>query len=387
MAKTVFWFSIAIAILFTADCLYSQRSRSNKQVIVELEDGGFIRGWIITNRTGQREIIDLDGQATILSSDDKIFSVSELEKEFRKKQRNVKTRESDKTDEYVKLLEWAQERQLYESAYKLARKIVRRSPANPDAKAQEILSWARKYMKLSRSAKPPKNQQWSRDDVQKIRFALLPTDRLIKGLRITFRRNLLKRFVADMKSQGIFTTVDQIRKFNNSSRIVQAQIIKKLTGNKYQHDIIINSDPPVMLEFRRVIVPLLNRTCANIKCHGGGVSEFKLIPNITSTTDMYANFYLLDSYKNEQGEIINHQQPSASLLLQYLLPASQVKQGFQHPVSFKTPIKTKADAKYQRILQWIHSLPKDKIDVLLESQQAKSSDSSDKDKKDSESNK
>ncbi len=369
----MFIFVIFIAVLLLANFSFSQRSRSNKQVIVELKEGEFIRGWIITSRSGKKQIIDLDGQPTELTAEDKVHSLLEVEKEFRKLQRDIKTKGLDKTDEYLKLLDWAKAHRLYESAYKLAQKIVRRNPANPDPKARETLKWAQKYVKLARSAKPPKNQQWSKKDIQKIRFALLPTDTPIRGVRITFKRNLIKKFIADMKSQGIFTTADQVRQFSNASRIQQVQFIKNQTGNKYQSDILINSDPPVMLEFRRAVVPILNRTCANIKCHGGGVSDFRLIPNMTNTTDMYANFYLLDTYKCEQGEIINHQQPAASLLLQYLLPTSQVKEGFKHPISFRTPIKAKSDAKYQRILQWIQTLPKDKIDVLLEGKQTKSS--------------
>ncbi len=383
MKRTIFWLSVALVVFMSANILYSQRSRANKQVIVELSGNGFVRGWIVTNRKGQRVIIDLDGQTTELTDKDKVHSIAELEKEFRKKERDIKIKGQDKTREYLKLLEWAKEHQLYEAAYKLSRKLVRRNPANPDANAREIFEWAQKYYKLARTAKPPKSQQWSKDDVQKIRFALLPVDRPVQGIRISFRHNLLKRFIAEMKSEGVFTTEDQVRKFSNASRIIQAQFIKRQTGNKYQADIFINSDPPAMLAFRKTIAPILNRTCANIRCHGGGASDFRLIPNMKNTVDMYANFYLLDSYKCEQGEVINHQQPEASLFLQYLLPPSQVKEGFRHPVPFRTPIKSKSDMKYKRILDWIKSLPKDKIDVLLgENQQQDKSANEQTDKAD-----
>ncbi len=370
MKKIVIPILACVVIFFSANFLYSQRYHSNKQVVVHLKDGGFVRGWVVTNRKGRQSIVDLDGQSTELTNDDEIINIATLEKEFKKYSRDIRRKREDKTSEYLKLLDWTKERQLYELAHQLAPKIIRRNSSNPDPKVQQILEWSAKYLKLARSVKPPQNEGWTKEDVQKIRFALLPTDTVVKGIRINFRHNLIKKFIDDMKAQGVFTTNEQVRQFTNKSRIEQAQFIKKQTGNKYQPDIIIATDPPVMREFRRTVVPLLTRTCANAKCHGGNISEFKLFPNTANVVNMYANFYLLDTYKADQGRIINHQQPTASLLLQYLLPASQAAEGFTHPVKFKTPIRFKRDVKYQRILKWIESLPQDSIDVLLEEKSA-----------------
>ncbi len=75
---------------------------------------------------------------------------------------------------------------------------------------------------------------------------------------------------------------------------------------------------------------------------------------------MYTNFLILHSLTAQlepevRGQpLINRDRPAASLLLEYLLPRAMAKH--PHPTDIDPVVKSKRDAKYLVIRQWISRL-------------------------------
>ncbi len=84
--------------------------------------------------------------------------------------------------------------------------------------------------------------------------------------------------------------------------------------------VTIHSDPTVLLKYRATVEPryVLNY-CGTTDCHGGPKAGklflFRDKPESTETS--YTNFYILDSFRNDEGYMIDRQKPDLSLLIQY----------------------------------------------------------------------
>jgi hypothetical protein len=143
------------------------------------------------------------------------------------------------------------------------------------------------------------------------------------------------------------------------------EIIKKGTP-EMRRDVIIQNDPPAMLEFRQRIQPFVLNNCATSGCHGTvQPAKFSLITPGDSEAAMYTNFYTLQRHVKKaptagdnvfgHGElrIIDRQMPAQSLLLQYGLPPAIAE--FDHPEvpNFRAPYRGLNDARYQQVLRWI----------------------------------
>jgi hypothetical protein len=194
------------------------------------------------------------------------------------------------------------------------------------------------------------------DQINAIRQAELRPDD--PGVRIRFERDVKKRF---MEYTG--RTPQEINQMS-VNQLVQ-EIIKKGTP-EMRRDVIIQNDPPAMMEFRRSVQPFVINNCATSGCHGTiQPAKFSLLTPGDTDAAMYTNFYTLTHYTKKvatagdnvfsRGELrmIDRQGPAQSLLLQYGLPGAIAE--YDHPdvQGYRPPYRGVNDARYQQVLRWI----------------------------------
>lgn len=360
--------TVSLAVLtvlpVAADAAKPKYMRGKPMTVVQDQSGAYLRGWAQI-QGDQVELIDIEGeQHTFSRKNVNVFKVAELEAEFRKAMRDVKTEEDDKTSEYVKLFPDAKNKQLYEEVLKLAEKLAARSPDNPSREAIAARAWAQeRIQQMNRTLRgdgAEEGFQLSEEDIQKIRFALIPIEGRIERLRANFRNEVRERFLEEMVQQGVFSDQDR-RQFLRSTPAEQLQVIKARTGDKYQGDIEIVNDPPLIMGFRSIVVPILTRTCATPACHGGeGPSAFKLVTPMRETDQIYENFIVLETYPAKAGRLLDHTNPKRSLLATYTLPPAEVGPELAHPPT-ATPVpaffKSAEDPRYEALMAWLQLLP------------------------------
>ena len=194
------------------------------------------------------------------------------------------------------------------------------------------------------------------DQINAIRQAELRPDDA--GVRIRFERDVKRRF---MEYTG--RTPPEINAMS-VNQLVQ-EIIKKGTP-EMRRDVIIQNDPPAMMEFRRNVQPFVLNNCATSGCHGTiQPAKLSLITPGDSEAAMYTNFYTLQTYIKKiqnagdnvfgRGELrmIDRQGPGQSLLVQYGLPPAIAE--FDHPdvPGYRAPFRGVNDQRYQLVLRWI----------------------------------
>jgi len=363
--------SIVIAVIlsvFTAAGVAQRAGGRGKgqQAIVEMTTGNYERGWIKKEGKGKAFFTDESGKTTELTRGTKVHSLATIQKEYKQYEQSIMNQDLKDFEKYSKLLSWAQQHSLYEEVVKNAERMIRENPSTPDPEAQEALKTAREKLATIKAGPTAAGlrSDWTIEDVMKVRFALLPSKGRVENMSVVFQKQVLQDFLTAMNNEGKFQTKTQQQQFLQLPPTAQAQVIKTETGNKFRDGIRINKDPVQITEFRKVVEPLLNRSCATEACHGGGNLPFKLLFRPTNVQEVYANFYSLDTTKVDKGDLIDHGNPENSLFLSFLLPPGQGK-GESHPTKIATPIKTQKDPRYRQVVQWIRSLPALPIDQAI----------------------
>jgi hypothetical protein len=367
---------LALVFLITVTTLsYSQKMRTskNQQVIVET-NGQFERGWLTKSSSGKKVFLNDQGQETELSDSDKIHRLTDMVRMYEMEKQRINLNDITDAQKLGTILNYAKEHCLYEQVIKLAEESRRLNPSHPDPSAKESYIWAKKKLGDIKNPKSSKNQitndqsqtDFTLSDVQRIRFAMMPIEGNIGNWQVTFKGNVLKTFLNEMSEQGKFLNKEEINSFRGKSSTEQAQIIKRETGDKFQKEILIAKDPPLLLDYKRIVQPIISRSCGLANCHGGNVSEFKLASRATAIPQVYQNFHALDTYKGEQGRVIDHGQPEInSLLINYLLPQRLAPAGFSHKAAITPAIKSKSDTRFKQLLTWLKSMPNSSLDEIL----------------------
>ena len=178
------------------------------------------------------------------------------------------------------------------------------------------------------------------------------------GVRIRFERNVVKRFIDYTSTPpGDFYALNVMQ---------QAQRILAKGPLEMRKDVIIQNDPPAMLQYRRLVQPFLVQNCATAGCHNGALkNKWNMVLPPDSEAATYTNFYLLQKYVKplkQSGDtvfgtgdlkMIDRQRPEKSLMLQYTLPAAISE--FDHPdaPNFRPPLHGLNDPRYRQLLDWV----------------------------------
>lgn len=354
------------ALTFLADTAQAARRAGGKQVIVQDASGRYHRGFAEVNGSIVT-VTDPDGKSAEYDRKDnsiRIYEIAELQREFEKDVRDAKSDDEDEgkgsTGDFVRLLARAKDMQLYEEVQKLAEKIMRRNSKTPNPQAVDAAKWAKEQLERFRNPVSAADAfLLSAEDMNKVRFALAmdtPEAEDLPDVRLRFQGDVLKRFFDQMKADGKMSDTD-IAAFRKLKPAQQLAWIKKLTGDSYAKDVQVLNDPPLITEFRKTVVPMLNRSCAMPACHGDMKQKFHLPHPMRTPEEIYTAFVVLEQYPAKSGPIINHSTPNRSLLLTCGLPQDKVEAGLKHPNVIPTLFTDEAASNAQSLLAWLKTVP------------------------------
>lgn len=123
------------------------------------------------------------------------------------------------------------------------------------------------------------------------------------------------RVPSDREGQAAFKRADAVQ---------QLELMFTVQAREFYDQVIVRQDPPVLRDFRtQMHNQYVLNYCGTNQCHGGddapgGLRVLHRRPMSVAT--VYTNFYLLHTYQNEQGRMIQRGEAERSLLLQYGLP-------------------------------------------------------------------
>ncbi|MDP6541195.1 MAG: hypothetical protein QF444_03045 [Phycisphaerales bacterium] len=137
-------------------------------------------------------------------------------------------------------------------------------------------------------------------------------------------------------------------------------LMRELKAKELYCEVQVIEEPTSLANFREFVHDkwLINR-CGNLACHGGndgGVFRLRSEPQFKASS-RYANFLMLDRLVvDPQWPLINYEDPSRSLLIQYALPPNEAVK--PHPALQRwTPAMSRERGKhYEQVIKWIKSM-------------------------------
>ena len=217
-------------------------------------------------------------------------------------------------------------------------------------------------------------------DIYAIRLAEYPQEgdrepsKKDKAIRVKFVKDergargktALQRYVKAMAGKNV-DNWDDARKakvFNAwpAWKKIQEMVRNARSDTALLADIQIQNDPEVLLRFRTKIWPLINTNCGNSSCHGSvKLEKGPLFFDAKRDREMYTNYVMTTCFlSSKKKRMINRQDPTASLLLQYGLDPKAAE--YLHPKvkasrrAVKPLFSGVTDPKYKLVLRWIESL-------------------------------
>ncbi len=216
------------------------------------------------------------------------------------------------------------------------------------------------------------------EEINRIRYLELRGIRLATNRpdRVTVKlsRETVEEFLIEMEGDPSFRGKKARRAFRKLTAPQKLHHIAYYKGAKYADKVEIKTDPEIFVEFRKKVMPLVTRTCAQQGCHASTSADdgvlfrlFKDPKRRPATT--YANFLMLNETGAGRHLVIDRSQPENSLLLTYMLPAQDVRPELRHPsgITSKPVLKSRKTPAFRRLQKWIASLkhPQENYDVRL----------------------
>ena len=336
------------------------------QQVVICKDGRRLTGEVTKTKDGYQ--IRMKGGTVIIAKDQvlKIEDVITAKDELAKRMDKVDSRDADG---YYQVARWAYKQNLLTDAQKILKKVLKLKPDHEHAPLLLTLVKIRQAGSVEPTTTTAKNGKdkpppldpsnfLAKDDIYRIRLMELKSSDRVS---IRYRNKVLERFTKSMRGIGDFEERGFERKFRGYSKVKQVLYILDNTDREnasIRDDILIQSDPKVMRQFRTRVWPIIARSYAKPSCYGGvkgrdGLKLFNL--SLTDERIAYTNFYILHKWEHNGRRMIDRDSPEMSLLLQYGLPRKLAK--CPRPKYIHGPIFTsKNDRNYKLISEWIKSL-------------------------------
>ena len=285
----------------------------------------------------------------------------------------------------MELARWAFARQRYDLARDAADRALAVDPNS--AEATNFLNLVQSQQRMERSreraatgpADPearPAETTATRAATNRVEWVLLG-DAEINRIRQEELRNadarVRFRFVNNVENRFLAANRDlTVQDWRALAPLQRAINILDRGHPTLRDDVVLTSEPQAIIDYRRIVQPLVQANCATAACHGGTSAGPLVLNNTADVNDAaaYTNFYILAKYAQKQraggdqqspfggGEVerrmIDRMHPDDSLLLQYGLPRNQAR--LPHPeVKGLRPAfqRGREDTKYQAIWRWI----------------------------------
>jgi hypothetical protein len=335
---------------------------------VNLKNGGKLTGEVRKTAKGYEVKMRTGGVVTLLAED--VASITDAAAAQSEYEKRLAALDKNDPKAQVEMAEWAESQGMLQAAREHLQAAVALDKSNE--KAQLLLRRVEAKLQATATASAPAATATAtgpatvvshagkdvvgQEDIYRIRLAEY---RPGEQATFTLRNKLIDRFVQSMRGRDKFEDPDYAQTFRSQPAIRQVEYILDQTapGDAIRNDILITSDPAFMVEFRQVW-PVVQNSCASIRCHGAdkGAGGLKLIPGSAgNAANDYTNFLILSAFESGGRKLIDRSQPGDSLLLQYGLPDSAATAA--HPRKLPTPpFPNQSDPKYKRLSAWIESL-------------------------------
>lgn len=336
--------------------------------VVTLKSGSQVTGQVV--KTDGKYEVTLESGIVVVFSEEDVVSIAEAttpQSGYEKRRAEI---DPDDPDDHYRLAEWAYEQDMLEIA---RRELNAALELKPDHERSRLLLRQVRARLAARTrpasttgpAEPEPDvpsgmrRDWmlGEEDVYRIRRAeLRDTDRVV----IKYRNDVIDRFIRRMEGYREFERQDFSDTFRGWSDIRQTRyILRELDDPQapLARDILIETDPQFMVDFRNRVWPMVAQRCAGGNCHGGQrvVGSLRLfnVPGRNERVE-YTNFALLDGLVADGARMIDRDRPEESLLLQYLLPEDQAQN--KHPTRLTPAFPSRRSGGYRRVETWIREL-------------------------------
>lgn len=293
----------------------------------------------------------------------------------------------DDVDGLLALARWARDRRLWDEALEVLDTALELEPRHPEA--VRIRRWILQMKAIRRgtpaATRPPAEPT---DPEDRDRVPLL-TDEQVNILRVyEIDLSASPRIVIEPETLDAFFAAYASHELIPDDPDARAALARRppaellglmfqLRAREFYARVRVLSDPPSFERFRRHVAGrngwLIN-ACASDRCHGGTeAGRLRLVKtNANATNALYTNFYILDTYRLDDGTpLINHDAPDRSPLLHMALPEGATRH--PHPATPDTtgrgwrPLFTDQDDRgYTRTVEWIRSLYRPRPDYPIE---------------------
>ena len=237
----------------------------------------------------------------------------------------------------------------------------RRRPGRPDRGEPDVNNDRRR----GGPARPQLGDLLTESQINRVRLAELQSADAFSGRppRIRFEDRVVQRFVETQPNL-------EFRQFNEANDVEKAlYLLANAPEEAMVDDVVLATDPGSLATFRQNIHAAVLETCATAECHGGRdpLGGLLLYDGRNDET-IYTNFVTLSlseaTVDDPSGgafggdgtlvrKMIDRDEPDSSLLLQYLLPADQVR--YPHPTveGFRPRFQNPNDQWFQGVRNWI----------------------------------
>ena len=327
-------------------------------------------------------VVTIRGVQTIIQRGD-VASITFTESFDQQFKERLARLESNDIESRIALARWAMEREQYIAARDVLDQVLQIDPNHGEA--DELATIVRGQLRLSmRKPAPAVDRQRSVPATRAVEGAteeplkrLLSADEVQSLRRAEWRPGDIVRVRVDTRVARQFAQDFNRpwREFGSRRAGDQAQAILQEGTPQHQRGVQILNDPPVMVEFRRSVQPIILNGCASSGCHGGPnpSTSFALVTPADNETATATNFYLLmtASRRLDAGaatgdggifggasdvRMIDRGRGAKSLLVQYALPAEIAE--FDHPPvqNFRPIFQNLSDPRARAVVDWIDSL-------------------------------
>lgn len=149
----------------------------------------------------------------------------------------------------------------------------------------------------------------------------------------------------------------------------QLQLLFDLKAREYYSKVTVKSDPIILQDFKAAIhQQYVVNYCGTSECHGGADAKkiFLFRNDPVSDKTVYTNYFILNSYKDSGGFMIDRDMPDRSYLLQYALPQDVAKTPHPKVKGWQPAIRAGDAARADTLVRWIQSLGKLRVDYPVD---------------------
>ncbi len=175
--------------------------------------------------------------------------------------------------------------------------------------------------------------------------------------RVTLRPDTIEKLFETYASDD--RLVKDQRAFRKMPGYEQLGVLFQLQARELYGEVVIQQDSPGIRGFRsRLHQRYVLNYCATTGCHGdkspGGLFLFRVQPNRDET--VYTNFYILNRIQNSQGAVIDRDNPSRSLLLQYGLKRDAAATPHPDVPGWRSQFVNEQDVRFEQYVEVINQL-------------------------------